>query len=431
MGWWGLSPAYGGSNFSITLDGVYNRRLSGAVGHDNGSGGSLLLEYQPVDFLSLGAGLDTVDYWGTNTPGQTLVESVNLVGRIILTPDAPMPLYLMGEVGVNPKAGLPGLSLWPGNYHALAGFGTWAFLSPQLAIDLGAGFDFYTPMNQPLQNLQGRVGLSYFFAEAQRKNPKASLAPAQTVVMDVQSDVADPKTGTVKKAVITTKLEARTDIQKWVMEIKDQNGTILQTYAGKGVPPKQIAWEGKDSLGNLIPQGAHAEYRFIAIDNQGKVISSGSPLTVLPPTPPSQNREAAVAPVEERSALSEPDQKSEGAVDENTSPETSTPKIVWWDEPINPEKSFKKLKNQMVSDHIKRLRITLLGQKAESFFDEMRKREYKTSTIARMRASYYTAVASALQKKGLTNKADFYLKMALEIQPKNKEALALMEKTKP
>ena len=175
--WMLISPVYAGSNGCLTLDGIYSRRLSGVFEHENGLGGSLLLEWQPVESFSFGAGMDTLCYFGVNTPGKTFIESLNLVGRCIFNPGDPCTSYVLVGGGVNPKIDPQTAMLWGGDFHLMGGVGAWYFLSPQVALDTGLVFDYYNnaaPID-PLNALNVRVGLSFFFENPEKK--KVAAAP--------------------------------------------------------------------------------------------------------------------------------------------------------------------------------------------------------------------------------------------------------------
>jgi hypothetical protein len=177
--WLFIAPAQAAGNGSFTLDGQYSRRLSGFLGHDNGLGASWLLEWQPVEFFSIGAGMDALFYFGMNTPDNFVVESINLAGRFIFNPGNPLTAYMLVGGGLNPKlVRKTALHSWDGDFRLMGGPGVWCFLSPQTALDLGLLFDYdnNTAPIDPINALTVRVGLSFFFEKPQK--PAATAAPA-------------------------------------------------------------------------------------------------------------------------------------------------------------------------------------------------------------------------------------------------------------
>jgi outer membrane protein OmpA-like peptidoglycan-associated protein len=74
------------------------------------------------------------------------------------------------------------------------------------------------------------------------------------------------------------KPQARTDIKNWTLEITDPKGNVIRSYAGKGVPPKELAWDGKDSNGNVVNGGIYANYNFRTVDIRGQQITASDPV---------------------------------------------------------------------------------------------------------------------------------------------------------
>ncbi len=100
----------------------------------------------------------------------------------------------------------------------------------------------------------------------------------------------------------------------------------------------------------------------------------------------------------------------------------------WWDEPFDANKSFGRLKTELVPQLIQKNQIAVLGQKATAFFKEAQKNEIKGKEFAGMRSGYYAAVATTLFNMNKAKDAAFYLKIALSYQSDNADALALKAK---
>jgi outer membrane protein OmpA-like peptidoglycan-associated protein len=118
--------------------------------------------------------------------------------------------------------------------------------------------------------------LSYRFGTEEKPHSTVPTPPQKVAAVDIKPMIADYQTGTLKQATFDLKMQARTDIKNWTLDIKDPNGNVLRTYAGKGVPPRQIAWDGKDGSGNVVSGGIFANYNFRTVDTRGQqeVVSS-------------------------------------------------------------------------------------------------------------------------------------------------------------
>jgi len=67
-------------------------------------------------------------------------------------------------------------------------------------------------------------------------------------------------------------------IEKWKLEIMDDKGNIIRTLQGKGNPPENIEWDGRDERGRIIVVGSIYSYDFVAMDQDGKPhTTSGKP----------------------------------------------------------------------------------------------------------------------------------------------------------
>lgn len=101
---------------------------------------------------------------------------------------------------------------------------------------------------------------------------------ARPSAVEIQPEIADYKTGTLKQATFDLKPQARTDIKNWSLDITDPQGNVIRTYSGKGVPPKQIAWDGKDGNGNVVAGGIFANYSFRTVNSRGQQVVANEPI---------------------------------------------------------------------------------------------------------------------------------------------------------
>ncbi len=129
----------------------------------------------------------------------------------------------------------------------------------------------------------GVLGDTQRFSITYRFGTEGNASTAQNqkekvVAVDIKPQISDYQTGTVKQATFELKPQARTDIKNWTLEITGSKGEIIRTYAGKGVPPKQIAWDGKDSTGNVVTGGIFANYNFRTVDTRGQQVVATDPI---------------------------------------------------------------------------------------------------------------------------------------------------------
>ena len=137
-----------------------------------------------------------------------------------------------------------------------------------------------------------RFSITYRFGTEEKPAPLVKAGEKNTA-MDISPQVADVKTGTIKQATINLKPQARTDIKNWNLDITDAKGNIVRTYAGKGVPPKQIAWDGKDNNGNVVTGGLFSNVNFRTVDAGGQQVVASQPIFEVAQT---ASREAPLAP---------------------------------------------------------------------------------------------------------------------------------------
>ena len=120
-----------------------------------------------------------------------------------------------------------------------------------------------------------RFSLTYRFGfEESGQRPQTQKVSA----VDIKPQIADYQTGTLKQATFDIKPQARTDIKNWTLEITDPKGNVIRSYSGKGVPPRQIAWDGKDSNGNVVAGGIFANYNLRTVDVRGQQVVASDPI---------------------------------------------------------------------------------------------------------------------------------------------------------
>ena len=114
-----------------------------------------------------------------------------------------------------------------------------------------------------------RFSITYRF-ENDEKPHTPKVAPAEAAV-ESQIEAGNKQEGTVKQATFNIKPQLRTpDIQNWTFDITDPKGAVLKSYTGRGLPPRQIVWDGKDSFGNVVPGAISANYHFQSMNARGE-----------------------------------------------------------------------------------------------------------------------------------------------------------------
>jgi hypothetical protein len=70
----------------------------------------------------------------------------------------------------------------------------------------------------------------------------------------------------------------RKDINSWTFKVKDSKGAVVYSAEGRGLPPKELIWDGTNSKGEGVPHNLFAHYEFRALDKQGRFIKASQPL---------------------------------------------------------------------------------------------------------------------------------------------------------
>ncbi len=104
-----------------------------------------------------------------------------------------------------------------------------------------------------------RIGISYRFG--------GFFARSQAV-----PSVFSP---TGEQSVTKINLQARTKAttESWSLTILDKNGQTVRKFAGKGVPPAHLVWDGKDEVGLPLPDGTY-RYQLAVHDRDGRDVVS-------------------------------------------------------------------------------------------------------------------------------------------------------------
>ncbi len=127
--------------------------------------------------------------------------------------------------------------------------------------NFAAGFSYHLPNGLQLDyamsdhelGLVHRIGLTWRFGgfSAEAKASPAVFSP----------------TGGEPLTRFSLKAHTRADALAWHLDITNNSGVVVRTFAGQGQPPADIVWDGKDSVGRPLPDGDYT-YR-LRVDERG------------------------------------------------------------------------------------------------------------------------------------------------------------------
>jgi len=161
-------PVRSQANLAITFDAQYSRILdedkADTLLHWNGLGGTLFLEFLPVEFFSIGGALNFTTYFGAHEFTADPCFSAYTDGVVRILPlglRGDVNPYLLGTFGWNPNSviQLPG---WTGTYHAQAGLGFFWLATPQNAMDFGLTYNLFSPETDLLRAASAHIGITFF-----------------------------------------------------------------------------------------------------------------------------------------------------------------------------------------------------------------------------------------------------------------------------
>lgn len=174
------------SETSLSLDVLGSGAGSNAYSTNTGAYGfSFFGDWRPDPAISfgVGAGYMRLGGWDLST------SWVDIGGR--LYPLQPFPfgeMYLQGSMGSNPLYNKD--NAWKGHYHGNVALGLRCPLSGNRSLDLGVGYDIFSPELSPLNSVGLKAGLCWTFGKKQESGPNEGDAkddPKKTIVRPVSS----------------------------------------------------------------------------------------------------------------------------------------------------------------------------------------------------------------------------------------------------
>lgn len=160
-----------GPEFSLTFDAVGQGliNLTPPTVYP-GVGGNLFADWRPFSFISFGAGAGFTQFFGNDSFNYYYLSTFDLGGRLFPFGNSDDgEWYLQGGLGLR----LLILTYDPsGHYHGYAGLGYRKFLGGNLALDLGAQYDFYSPLANPTHAATVKIGLAFLFGRTDWREPE-------------------------------------------------------------------------------------------------------------------------------------------------------------------------------------------------------------------------------------------------------------------
>lgn len=255
-------------------------------------GGNLKIARQTVEeFGGGGVGFDVGGIWSLSSKARIGVSLLNVGGPSITLRDTKESYPTEVRAGAATTV-LGGRGLISAEIDHLAGLGmrfhggSEYWIQPAIALRVGyddtypaGGFSYRIDPRMQIDyalsdhelGFTHRIGLSYrfggFFASSQ----------------------ADPEifSPTGEQSVTKIHLEARTkaEAESWSLAIVDKNAETVRRFAGKGVPPAHLVWDGKDETGLPLPDGVY-RYQLEVHDRDGREVLSPSELVEISTTGP-------------------------------------------------------------------------------------------------------------------------------------------------
>jgi hypothetical protein len=223
----------------------------------SGVGADIGLLYNVIPSVTIGASLLNI-----GGPSLTLRETAEsypamfrggaafrfLAGRALLTAD----LDYNADTGTRMHAGS---EFWIHNTMALRLGYYDQYMSGGFSFKFAQGIRFDYGMSDNVLGVTHRFGISYrfggYYAESEAVPPVFSPLGTQSVTK--------------------FHLEAKTkaDAVSWSLDIVDKSNRVVRKFAGKGLPPAHVMWDGKDETGLPLADGIY-NYQLVVVDAEGR-----------------------------------------------------------------------------------------------------------------------------------------------------------------
>lgn len=129
-----------------------------------------------------------------------------------------------------------------------------------------------------------RIGIKMLFGESKREEEalaeqKALILPKAIEIPKVEISKGQIKTVTFKPNIPQEK------VKEWTLNIKTSDGKIVKTYSGIGEVPKDLKWDGTDTLGKIVKTDINYIFDFKVKDIKGQIIKSSGTIKTEKITP--------------------------------------------------------------------------------------------------------------------------------------------------
>lgn len=86
--------------------------------------------------------------------------------------------------------------------------------------------------------------------------------------------------GEINLTHIRLNVHSRSELESWFFAILDENERIVQKFEASGMPPEEIVWDGRDSMGALVADGTF-RYMFTARTLSGEGLEADGELVAI------------------------------------------------------------------------------------------------------------------------------------------------------
>jgi outer membrane protein OmpA-like peptidoglycan-associated protein len=117
-----------------------------------------------------------------------------------------------------------------------------------------------------------RIGIKVMFGESLYEK---AMAEKKAIIIPKALEVPkiDISEGQIK-AVSFKPNVPQENVKEWTLNIKTSDGKIVKTYNGVGEIPKDLKWDGTDSVGKIVKTDVNYIFDFKAKDREGQIIKS-------------------------------------------------------------------------------------------------------------------------------------------------------------
>ncbi|MCX8093132.1 MAG: PorV/PorQ family protein [Candidatus Goldbacteria bacterium] len=117
-----------------------------------------------------------------------------------------------------------------------------------------------------------RIGIKITFGESLYEQAlaeqKALIVPKALEIPKIEVSEGQIKAVSFKPNIPQEK------VKEWTLNIKTYDGKIIKTYSGIGEVPKDLKWDGTDSVGKIVKTDVSYIFDFKAKDMEGQIIKS-------------------------------------------------------------------------------------------------------------------------------------------------------------